>query len=62
MPNGPWLLLTGHGRAFAVKYGIPASFRARVIRAALCPASRWANIHRRPLRGQRERLRELRER
>ena len=26
-------------------HGIPASFRARVIRAALCPASRWANIH-----------------
>jgi len=27
-------------------HGIPASFRARVIRAALCPASRWANIQR----------------
>src|SRR5579871_3630653 len=26
-------------------HGTPASFRARVIRAALCPASRWANIH-----------------
>ena len=25
--------------------GIPASFRARVIRAVLCPATRWANIH-----------------
>jgi hypothetical protein len=25
--------------------GIPASFRARVIRAVLYPASRWANIH-----------------
>jgi len=23
---------------------MPASFKARVIRAALCPASRWANI------------------
>ena len=27
-------------------HGIPASFSARVIRAALCPASRCANIHR----------------
>ena len=26
-------------------HGTPASFRARVIRAALCPASRCANIH-----------------
>jgi hypothetical protein len=26
-------------------HGIPASFKARVIRATLCPASRWANIH-----------------
>ena len=26
-------------------HGIPASFSARVIRAALCPASRCANIH-----------------
>jgi len=25
---------------------MPASFKARVIRAALCPASRWANIQR----------------
>jgi len=23
---------------------MPASFKARVIRAALCPASHWANI------------------
>jgi hypothetical protein len=28
-----------------VPQGTPASFKARVIRAALCPASRWANIH-----------------
>jgi hypothetical protein len=27
-------------------HGIPASLRARVMRATLCPASRWANIHR----------------
>lgn len=27
-------------------HGTPASSKARVIRAALCPASRWANIHR----------------
>ena len=27
-------------------HGIPASFRARVIRAALCPASRWAHNQR----------------
>jgi hypothetical protein len=27
-------------------HGMPASFSARVIRAALCPASRCANIHR----------------
>jgi hypothetical protein len=27
-------------------HGVPASFKARVIRAALCPASRWPNIHR----------------
>jgi hypothetical protein len=26
-------------------HGTPASFNARVIRAALCPASRWLNIH-----------------
>jgi len=26
-------------------HGTPASFKARVIRAALCPASRWLNIH-----------------
>jgi len=26
-------------------HGTPASFSARVIRAAECPASRWANIH-----------------
>ena len=26
-------------------HGIPASFSARAIRAAECPASRWANIH-----------------
>jgi hypothetical protein len=26
-------------------HGIPASLSARVIRATLCPASRWANIH-----------------
>ena len=26
-------------------HGIPASFKARVIRATLCPANRWANIH-----------------
>jgi hypothetical protein len=27
-------------------HGIPASLSARLIRAALWPASRWANIHR----------------
>ena len=35
--SGPGSAADGHG--------IPASFNARVIRAALCPASRWANIH-----------------
>jgi hypothetical protein len=25
-------------------HGAPASFKARAIRAAECPASRWANI------------------
>ncbi|HEY5016062.1 MAG TPA: hypothetical protein VII59_04710, partial [Streptosporangiaceae bacterium] len=27
-------------------HGMPASFSARAIRATLCPASRWAKIHR----------------
>ena len=34
------------GRAAADGHGTPASFKARAIRAVLCPASRWAKIHR----------------